>query len=95
MNVVWSPQTLADLKHLHAYIAREDPHIAQVLVMHIVTHIGTYLPSMPNAGRIGRVPNTRELVIANTPYIIPYHVKGMTIEILRVYHTARRWPENL
>ena len=46
-------------------------------------------------GRPGRVPGTRELVILNTPYIVPDRVRGATIEIARVYHGARRWPERL
>ena len=45
-------------------------------------------------GRPGRVPGTRELVIPGTPYIVPYRVQGEAIQILRVYHSARRWPES-
>lgn len=26
------------------------------------------------------------------PYIIPYRVKDGAVEILRVFHTSRRWP---
>lgn len=43
-------------------------------------------------GRPGRVPGTRELVIANTPFLVPYRVKGDTVIVLRVFHGARRWP---
>jgi toxin ParE1/3/4 len=45
-------------------------------------------------GRPGRVPATRELLIPQTPYIIPYRVQQGTIQILRVYHGARRWPDS-
>jgi len=38
------------------------------------------------------VLGTRELVVRNLPYIIPYRVRDNTIEILRVLHTSRRWP---
>jgi toxin ParE1/3/4 len=48
---------------------------------------------MPHRGRPGRWPGTRELVIPRTPYIVPYRVQGDLIEILRVFHGARRWPE--
>ena len=47
----------------------------------------------PAAGRPGRVPNTRELVVAGTAYILPYRVAGRVVEILRVLHGARKWPE--
>jgi toxin ParE1/3/4 len=92
MNIVWSPQALDDLKRAYEYIAREDPDAADVLVGRIVACIKMYLSSMPHAGRVGRVPNTRELVIPDTPYIVPYRLTNSAIEIVRVYHSARRWP---
>jgi toxin ParE1/3/4 len=46
-------------------------------------------------GRPGRVPGTRELVIPKTPFIVPYRLQRKVIQILRVYHGARRWPESL
>jgi plasmid stabilization system protein ParE len=45
-------------------------------------------------GRPGRVPGIRELVIPTTPYIVPYRVQREAIQILRVYHGARRWPDS-
>ena len=44
-------------------------------------------------GRPGRVPGTRELVVPGTRYLVPYRVTGDTLQILRVYHGARNWPE--
>lgn len=34
-----------------------------------------------------------QLVVLKTRYIVPYRVRGQTIEILRVFHTSRRLPE--
>ena len=76
MNIIWSPQALEDLKHLHAYIADESPQAAHALVTHIVDKVARHLADMPLSGRVGRVANTRELVIADTPYIIPYRANG-------------------
>jgi toxin ParE1/3/4 len=53
------------------------------------------LPDNPEMGRPGRVPGTRELVIPSTPFIVPYRLDGNTIQILRVFHGARRWPESI
>jgi toxin ParE1/3/4 len=47
---------------------------------------------MPNSGRLGRVPNTRELVVTGSPYFLPYRIAGEAIHILRVLHGAGRWP---
>lgn len=34
-------------------------------------------------------------MIPRTPYIVPYRLIDETIQILRVFHSARRWPESL
>ena len=49
----------------------------------------------PALGHPGRLPGTRELVVSGTPYIVPYRVSGRPerVEILRVFHAARRLPE--
>lgn len=44
-------------------------------------------------GRPGRISGTRELVVTKFPYILPYRVRNNAVEILRVFHTARKWPE--
>jgi hypothetical protein len=46
-------------------------------------------------GRPGRVPGTRELVVPRTPSIVPYRGQRATIQILRVFRGARRWPERV
>lgn len=51
------------------------------------------LAEQPSMGRPGRVPGTRELIVAKTRYIVPYRVRGETVEILRVFHTLRRLPD--
>lgn len=35
---------------------------------------------------------TRELLVADFLYIIPYRARGQNVEILRVFHTARMPP---
>ncbi len=95
MTPVWSPEAVADLAALRAYIEQGDPAAAQRVVLHIIRNIEVLLSSRPAIGRPGRVPGTRELVIPNTPYIVPYRLVDNTIQILRVFHSARRWPESL
>jgi toxin ParE1/3/4 len=95
MTPVWSPEAINDLAALHAYIEQDDPAAAQRVALHIVKNIETLLPNNPEMGRPGRVPGTRELVIPKTPFIVPYRLVGNTIQILRVFHGNRRWPETL
>lgn len=93
MTIVWSPEAIADLIALRAYIAKDSPTGAQRVVLRLLRDLETLLPDNPHMGRPGRVTGTRELVVTGTPYIVPYRVQGGEIQILRVYHGARRWPE--
>lgn len=95
MNVIWSPEAIGDLAALRDFIAGEDPAAARRVVAGILHHIDALLSGNPQLGRAGRVPGTRELVIPRTPFIVPYRLQGNAIQILRVYHGARRWPESL
>jgi plasmid stabilization system protein ParE len=52
------------------------------------------LADLPAAGRVGRIKGTREVVLADFPYVIPYRV-GQDIEILTVMHAHQRWPLEL
>lgn len=52
------------------------------------------LSSHPKKGRVGRVTGTRELVIGGTPFLVAYREAAEAVEVLRVLHGARRWPEN-
>jgi toxin ParE1/3/4 len=93
MNIVWSPEAIEDLVLLRAYIAEESPVGARQVMQRILHTVEFLLPDNPHMGRSGRVPGTRELVIPQTPYIVPYRLQRETIQIFRVYHSARRWPD--
>ena len=95
MNIAWSTEAIEDLVSLRAYIAEDSPIAARRVVLHIIQNVEQVLPDNPQIGRPGRVPGTRELVIPRTPYIVPYRFERTTIQILRVYHGARRWPDSL
>jgi len=94
MNILWSPEAIDDLISLRAYIAEDNPAGARGVALHIIYNIEQSLPNNPQMGRPGRVPGTRELVIPKTPFVVPYRLQRNVIQILRVYHGARRWPEN-
>ena len=91
-RIIWAPAALDDLEALRNYIAEHDPRAAQRIVDRIVKAVET-LRRTPEIGRPGRVLGARELVITSTPYIVPYRVFGERLQILRVYHGARRWPD--
>jgi toxin ParE1/3/4 len=93
MIVVWSPQAIDDLASLRAFIAEDDPAAAKRIALLILRNVGQLVSVHPEIGRAGRVPGTRELVIPRTPYIVPYRIRDRRVQVLRVYHSSRRWPE--
>jgi toxin ParE1/3/4 len=93
MTVIWADAAIADLIALHAHVANDNPAAAEAMIRRIVDLVERQLPQLPESGRPGRVPKTRELVISGSPCVVPYQLVGDTIAILRVIHGARRWPE--
>lgn len=93
MIIKWLEKAIDDLRALRQYISQDNPQAANRTAKKIVEHVNL-LSHQPSIGRPGRVFGTRELIIADTPYIAPYRVKNNNIEILRIFHTAREWPDN-
>jgi addiction module RelE/StbE family toxin len=94
VQVKWTSRARRDLSSVEAYIAQDNPTAAIDTVLKIIAATET-LAGFADTGRPGRVPDTRELVITGLPYIIPYRVSNSIVVILRVYHTSRKWPEQL
>jgi toxin ParE1/3/4 len=92
MKVIWSPEARQDLRDIYLYLAAENPYAARALHERIKQGV-RLLRDNPHIGRPGRVPGTKELVISGTFYILPYRIREKRLELLRVYHTAREWPE--
>jgi len=91
MTLLWSPESIHDLIALRAHIAEHDPAAAKRVALHILYCVEYLLSENPKLGTPGRIPGTRELVIPKMPYIVPYRVRGLRIEIARVYsrHCAK------
>lgn len=90
MLIEWSILAKADLKGTVAYIQRDDPATAQTVAQKII-NATQKLADFPGLGRPGRVDGTRELVVSNLPYILPYVVENERVVILRVLHSAMEW----
>ena len=92
MRVRWLRVALANLEAEADYIGEDSPAAARRVVQRIF-RAANLLKKNPAMGRPGRVAGTREVVVAGTPYVLPYRVRANAVEILRVFHAARRWPE--
>jgi len=92
--IEWTDQATRQLDQAHDHIAlsKSEPIAARV-TMQIFNAI-QQLEAFPMSGRAGRVPGTRELVIANTPFIAAHSIHKARIVILAIYHGAQQWPRS-
>jgi len=92
MQVRWLKKALGNLDGEATYIAQDNPVAAQKVVKTIMDTVAL-LADQSAMGAPGRITGTRELVVPDTRYLIPYRVKNGQVEILRVFHTSRKPPE--
>ena len=91
-KIRWLHLALSDLDELIGYIAKDNPKAAK-RVAERIWETTRMLSDHPAMGKPGRVPGTREMVVPGTSYIVPYRVVANDVQILRVLHVARKWPE--
>ena len=94
MKVVWSRRAIRHLVSLRQHIAKDSEANAASVASRILTAIDL-LATQPDMGRPGRVLGTRELVIAGTPYILPYRVSRHHLELIAIFHGRQKWPVKL
>lgn len=94
MRIKWLGSALLDLGEIEAHIAEDRTAAAVDVVVKIIKAV-LLLKEQSGIGRAGRVPGTKELVVPGLPYIVPYRVKDEVVQVLRVYHTSRKWPKRL
>ncbi len=91
MRIKWTRKALLNLDETIEYIAA-DKAMAAAEAGAKIWNSAKMLADHPGIGRPGRVAGTRELVIQGLPFILPYVERNGIIFILRVMHTAMRWP---
>lgn len=92
MQVKWLKWALRNLEQARNYVFQDNPTAAQELILKI-QNAANQLQKYPFMGKNGRVEGTRELIISNSPYILIYRVKEESVEVLRILHTSKRYPE--
>ena len=94
MKVVWSRRAIRHLVHLREYIEMDSEQNAALVAKRILEAVNR-LQAHPEMGRPGRTLGTRELVVPNTPYIIPYRIRRERLELIAVFHGRQKWPAKL
>ena len=98
MPIEWSRRASEDLRSLRLFGNRRDANSGTRMARKITSSVAKLFALSEDSegkevGRTGRVTGTRELVIADTPFIVPYRVQHRQVEILRVYHHSLPWPD--
>jgi toxin ParE1/3/4 len=94
MKVVWSRRAIRHLVSLREYIGKDSEQSATLVALRIL-HAIDLLQAQPGMGRPGRVLGTRELVVPDTPYVVPYRVRQERLELIAVFHGRQQWPPKL
>jgi len=92
LRLVWTERSLADRRQIYEHIEADSPRAA-VEIDERIGAAARRLVEFPQSGRLGRVEDTRELVVGRTAFVMPYRIVGDAVRILRVLHGAQAWPD--
>ena len=90
MQIIWEQDAIADLTELRDYIAQFNPRAADKLGKQLIES-ANLLKENPLLGKVGKLHETRELIIPNTSYTLIYYCESTSLTILRVFHQSRKW----
>lgn len=89
MNLIYSPQAVADLRRLRAFIAEKDPAAAARIAADLISRL-EHLRAFPDMGRaVAQAPDpavVRDVVFGR--HVIRYSILEGALVILRIWHHA-------
>jgi toxin ParE1/3/4 len=90
MKVIIREAAYDDLDRIYAWIAKDRPRSADVVVERILES-AERLGHFPQMGHVGVVAGTHEWVIPGLPYIIVYviNTNAGVIDVVAVFHGAQ------
>ncbi len=93
MRIVWLDQADQDMFNAVEWLKERNPAAAKRIAGLIYLQL-KQLQQYPQLGRVGKIGDTRELVVHQTRYITAYRVdfSKNTIEILALIHESQQWP---
>lgn len=94
MKLVWSQRAASDRLAVFVWLAEHDTRMA-ANVDEKIEQAAQKLIASPESGSVGQMEGTRELAVAQTPYVAPYQILGDTVRLLRLIHSERMWPHDI
>ncbi|WP_022970663.1 type II toxin-antitoxin system RelE/ParE family toxin, partial [Xanthomonas maliensis] len=86
----WTEAAAGQLEHAQDHYHALNRPAAAAMARRVLEATRT-LGEQPQRGRAGRVPGTREWVVAETPYVLVYRVRGDALQILHVWLKTDDW----
>jgi plasmid stabilization system protein ParE len=94
LPIQWTETASEDMNGIAEYLLGESlPFYAVEEYVKRIYKAPEHLATLPGAGKPGRVPNTREWLVKDTPYALIYDLSSGKVRILRVMHSSRQFPE--
>ncbi len=92
-QVTWLHLALQDLHGLMQHLEEHADRTTAEDMAARIWQAGQSLRQLPSRGRPGKLPGTRELVLTNAPYYLSYREHGNEVQILRIIHFSRQYPQ--
>jgi addiction module RelE/StbE family toxin len=88
-RIVWAPQAIEDVEAIRAYVARDSPHYADLVVERLVSAVARLEANLLSGRVVPEVGDEtlREVIRGN--YRIVYRVRPELVEIVTVFHAGR------
>lgn len=94
LPIKWTESAWEDLDGISDYLLGEGvPFEAVEEYVKRIFKAPERLATLPGAGKPGRMPDTREWLVKDTPYALIYAERDNKVHILRVMHGNRQFPE--
>ena len=93
MNIYWTEEAKADLHHWLDYMELRNPVAGERVAMEVIDAVES-LKENPLMGRVGKVHNTRELILPDNPLKVIYRAEEGLVSILFIPHQRQRWPQD-
>jgi len=93
MRIQWSPQSLRDLDAIHAYIAKDSKHYADLTIARVFSAVERLI-QFPQSGRIvpeRDEPEIREIIVGR--FRVVYRLRDTQLEVVTAFRASREFPE--
>jgi toxin ParE1/3/4 len=91
MKVQITLQATGHLNAVYEYLRAIDPKVA-VAQMKLIFRAIDRLKQFFRASYVGRMEETRELMVPRTPFLVVYSLGGDRVNILAILHGSQQWP---